>query len=138
VGLVIDTSAVIALERAGGSWERLIAVAGDEPAALPAIVYAELLVGAALADTAVRAAARRAKVEALAELLGIADFDGAAAQRWADRFAQLSRAGALIPANDLAVVATADRLGFGVLVGPADETHFRTVPGLRVVALRAG
>jgi len=26
-------------------------------------------------------------------------------------------------------------LGFGVLVGPADEAHFRRVPGLRVHVL---
>ncbi len=137
MGLVIDTSAAVALERAGAAWERLLELAGDEPAALPAIVYAELLVGAAMADSPRRAAARRAKVEALVELLGIAEFDRATAGHWADRFAQLSRAGALVPANDLAVVATADRLGFGVLVGSQDEAHFRSVPGLRVVVLRA-
>jgi predicted nucleic acid-binding protein len=48
----------------------------------------------------------------------------------------LSRAGRLIPSNDLAVAATALDLGFGVLVGPTDEAHFRAVPGLRVVALK--
>jgi hypothetical protein len=36
-----------------------------------------------------------------------------------------------------AVAASAVYLGFGVLVGPADEQHFRRVPGLRVVALPA-
>jgi predicted nucleic acid-binding protein len=41
------------------------------------------------------------------------------------------------PANDLMVSATAQFLEFGVLVGPRDEAHFRTVPGLRVEALRA-
>ena len=29
-------------------------------------------------------------------------------------------------------------IGFGVLVGPADEAHFRMVPGLRVVVLGEG
>jgi predicted nucleic acid-binding protein len=47
----------------------------------------------------------------------------------------MSRDGRLIPANDLAVAATAIELGFGVLVGPHDEAHFRQVPGLRVVVL---
>ena len=36
-------------------------------------------------------------------------------------------AAALIPSNDLAVAATAQHLGFGVLVGPLDEHHFRRV-----------
>ena len=66
------------------------------PAALPAIVCAELLVGVHLARGAARAASRRAKI---------------------------------------AVAATALQLGFGVVVGPQDEAHFRSVPGLRVERL---
>ena len=58
-------------------------------------------------------------------------------KKWARLFSTLSRAGQLIPANDLAVAATAVHLGFGVLVGPADERHFRLVPGLRVEILSA-
>ncbi|MEX1256142.1 MAG: hypothetical protein WEG36_00840 [Gemmatimonadota bacterium] len=57
------------------------------------------------------------------------------ANRWAGLFAQLHRTGALVPASDLAVAATALHLGFGVLVGPADESHFRRVVGLRVEVL---
>jgi predicted nucleic acid-binding protein len=41
----------------------------------------------------------------------------------------------MIPSNDLAVAATALELGYGVLVGPRDEGHFRQVPGLRIVVL---
>ena len=54
---------------------------------------------------------------------------------WARLFAQLSRAGRLIPANDLAVAATARHLGFSVLVGPSDEAHFSRVPDLDVRTL---
>jgi hypothetical protein len=36
------------------------------------------------------------------------------------------------------VAATAFHLGFGVLVGPRDEEHFRAVPGLRVEVLALG
>jgi predicted nucleic acid-binding protein len=43
----------------------------------------------------------------------------------------------MVPANDLAVAATALSLGFGVLVGPAGEERFRMIPGLRVETLRA-
>lgn len=50
-------------------------------------------------------------------------------------FTTLSRQGRLIPANDLAVAAPALHLGFGVVVGPRDEAHFRSVPGLRVERL---
>ena len=40
-----------------------------------------------------------------------------------------------MPANDLAVAATALHVGFGVLVGVRDEAHFRRVPGLQVQPL---
>ncbi len=43
----------------------------------------------------------------------------------------------MIPANDIAVAATARALGGGVLVGPQDEASFRAVPGLDVCVLRA-
>lgn len=133
MGLVIDTSALVAIERASGGW--LEGLPDDEPAAVPAIVYAELLVGARLADQPRRAAARRAKIDALVSLVPILPFGASAAERWADLFASLSRDGRLIPANDLAVAATALELDYGVLVGPRDEGHFRQVPGLRVVVL---
>ena len=136
MGLVIDTSALVALERSGDDWLQQLASIADEPAALPAIVYAELLVGVALAGTGKRAAGRRAKIDALARTVGVVDFGEAIAAHWADLFAALSQRGTLIPSNDLAVAATALQLGFGVLVGPSDEAHFRKVPQLRVERLR--
>ena len=102
-----------------------------ERVAIPAIVYAELLVGVQLADTPTRAAHRRARVEALIARCPVVEFDSAVAERWADLFALLSRGGKLIPASDLAVAATALQLGFGVLIGPKNERHFRRIEGLR-------
>lgn len=133
MGLVIDTSAFVALERGGASEAGLQAL--DEPAVLPAIVYAELLAGVRLADSGHRARERRSKIEALTAQLPVTEFGTDTADHWADVYAELSRAGRLIPANDLAVAATARQLSFGVLVGPADEGHFRRVPNLRVEVL---
>jgi predicted nucleic acid-binding protein len=135
VGFVIDTSALVAVERAAASWERTLAALGEEPAAVPAIVYAELLVGVELAADAGRAASRRARIEALVSRVPLVEFGAGPAGHWAGLFATLSRAGTLIPANDLMVAATARYLEFGVLVGPRDEAPFRLVPGLRVRAL---
>jgi predicted nucleic acid-binding protein len=136
MGLVIDTSALVAVERAGDDWPTALGPRGAEEAVIPAIVCAELLVGVRLADTPARAAARRAKVDALLTRLPIVDFTREIADRWADLFAALHRAGTPIPANDLAVAATAIQLGFGVLLGPRDERHFRHVPGLRCETVR--
>lgn len=141
MGLVIDTSALIALERRATSfsreadWAELLPLLAAEPVAIPAIVVAELLSGVALADTAIRAAARRARVEALMAHVPVVDFDVAIAAQWARLFGVLSKSGQLIPSNDLAVAATAEHLGFGVLVGPTDEKHFRNIKGLRIELL---
>jgi predicted nucleic acid-binding protein len=135
VGLVIDTSALVAVERAAFAWERLLAGVEQEAVVLPAIVYGELLVGVELADTAARASSRRAKIDALAARVPIVDFGRQIAERCAGLFVVLSRTGRLIPANDLAVAATALHLEFGVLVGSRDEEHFRRVPGLLVQPL---
>ena len=135
MGLVIDTSALVALERRGEAWESSLEAFADEPVALPAIALAELLAGVRLADTPARAALRRAKVEALTQRVAVVAFGPSIAERWAEVFADLHRAGSLIPANDLAVASTALDLGFGVLVGPHDEHHFRRIAGLRVEIL---
>lgn len=137
MGLVIDTSALAAAERAGGAWEDALRPLEGEAAIVPAIVYAELLVGVELADSPLRAAARRAKIAALLARVPLVEFGREIAERWGELFALLSRQGALVPANDLAVAATALSLDFGVLVGPRDEAHFRRVPGLRVELLPA-
>lgn len=135
MGVVVDTSAFVAVERAGARWEKVVGRLHGEPAVIPAIVYAELLVGVHLADQPQRAAQRRARIEAMAARCPIVDFGREIAERWSELFATLSRAGAMIPANDLAVAATALHLDFGVVVGPQDEMHFRSVPGLRCETL---
>ena len=137
MGLVIDTSALVAVERGGTAWEQALAAIGDEPAVVPAIVYAELLVGVHLADTQLRADNRRRRIDALVTRCPVVDFDRAIAARWAELFARLSTDGTMIPANDLAVAATALHLDFGVLVGPKDEVHYRRIAALRCVRLPA-
>ena len=129
MGLVADTSALVALERG------LEAELRDERVVMPAIVYAELLAGVALTNDAVRAAERRAKVAAVANVVPIVDFDRRLAERWAEIVGDLRRRGETIPSNDAQVAATALELGFGVLVGPADDAHFRRIHGLEVQAL---
>lgn len=143
MGLVIDTSALVDVERAWpatnreSEWTHRLDALASEPVVLPLIVLAEMWAGAALADTPARASARRARVQAIISHVPLAEFDAQAAEIWGNLFAELSRLGTLIPSNDLTVAATAKRLDYGVLVGSADERHFRKVPGLRVEILRA-
>jgi predicted nucleic acid-binding protein len=138
MGLVVDTSALVVVERSPAGWDDMVPAFVNETTVLPAIVYAELLVGVHLAKTPSAAARRRSKVDALIARVPIVEFGPEIARHWADLFAILHREGRLIPANDLAVAATALHLNFGVLVGPNDETHFRGVPGLRIELLTVG
>ena len=142
MGLVIDTSALVAAERSRPPnsrkedvWAEIVGEVAGEEAVIPAIVYAELLIGVHLANSGVRAAARRARIESLIDRFAVVDFDPQLADVWAALYARLSTTGRLIPANDLTVAATAIHLGFSVLVGPDDEKHFRRVDKLDVKVL---
>jgi len=137
VGIVVDTSALIAVERTGESLEEALGEFASSRAVVPAIVYAELQVGVRLADTDSRAADRRAKIEAIVSRCPIVEFDRSIAERWADLFAELSRKGQMIPANDLAVAATALHLDYDVLIGSGGEEHFRRIDTLRCRVLGA-
>lgn len=135
MGLAIDTSALIAWERSEDP-ATFTSVSPEENIILPAVVWAEALVGVRLAKNASRASQRRARLEAVRSVAGIEPFGPLTAEHYADIFAELSSNGLKIPQNDLAVAATARSLGFGVLVGPDDENHFRKIPNLRVEILR--
>jgi predicted nucleic acid-binding protein len=132
--MILDTSALVALERSQATGRPLSLQAG-EIYALPAIVWAEALIGVRLAADAMRAARRLARLEAIRRVTSIEDFTPTIAEHYADIFAELSGKGRLIPQNDIAVAATARALSFGVLVGPTDEMHFREVAGLSVQVL---
>jgi predicted nucleic acid-binding protein len=134
MGLIIDTSALIALERKK-SGAQMVSLDPEETYALPAVVWAEALIGVRMAADSSRAARRLARLEAIRRVTGIEDFTDVVAEHYADIFSELSQNGTLIPQNDIAVAATARRLGFGVLVGPRDEAHFRRVSGLIVRVL---
>ena len=136
MGLIIDTSAVVAWERAvAAGWP--IDLDETEELAMPAIVWAEALTGVRLASSARRAAQRLARLEALRRTAGIEPFSAEVAEHYADIFFELSERGSLIPQNDIAVAATARCLGFGVLVGPNDEAHSKRVANLEISVLGA-
>lgn len=134
MGLILDTSALIAWERAQDAG-REISLDDTEELVMPAVVWAEALAGVRLADSATRAARRMARLEALRRLMGVEPFTAETAEHHADIFAELTQSGTMIPQNDIAVAATARCLGCGVLVGPKDEAHFRRIPGLEVRVL---
>ena len=137
MGLILDTSALVAWERANHAGKNA-ALDENEELVMPAVVWAEALAGVRLADSAMRAARRMARLEALRRVMGIEPFTAETAEHHADIFAELTESGTMIPQNDIAVAATARCLGCGVLVGPKDEAHFRRVNGLDVRVFTVG
>jgi predicted nucleic acid-binding protein len=136
MGLILDTSAIVAWERALDAGKSISLDAGEE-LLLPAVVWAEALAGVRLADSAQRAARRMSRLEAIRRLTGVEPFTAETAEHHADIFAELTQGGTMIPQNDIAVAATARSLGCGVLVGPKDEVHFRRIADLEVKVLVA-
>lgn len=134
MGLILDTSALVAIERSFASTEN-VKLDPDEVYALPAVVWAEALIGVRMAADATLASRRLARLEAIRRLTGVEDFTDVIAEHYADIFTELRKSGSLIPQNDIAVAATARFMKFRVLVGPQDEPHFRKVPGLDVKVL---
>jgi tRNA(fMet)-specific endonuclease VapC len=134
VGIAIDTSALVELERRG---QELIDQIPEEAGEvfIPALVLAELRIGVELADSAERRAARTRRIEALLRGTRSLAFDERIAPTYARIYAELTRAGTSIPSNDLAIAASAVHFGHELLVGAADEEHFRRVQGLVVRVL---
>lgn len=132
--LTIDTSALVTLERALEQ-ERDFHYPADAHLVLPAIVWAEALIGVRMADSPLRAARRRARLEVFRQRTTLQPFNPEIAEHYADIFAELSASGRKIPQNDLAVAATARYLETGLLVGPVGEGHFRQVSGLEIIVL---
>jgi len=136
MGIILDTSAVVELERKGRSLESFLP---DEVTDLylPTLVLAELWIGIELASNDGTRQLRRGKVLALMAGTTPIPFDEELAPTYAKLYAALRAKGIQIPSNDLAIAATALHHGHEVLVGSCDEAHFRSVPGLKVRVLAA-
>lgn len=102
---------------------------------MPAIVWAEAMVGVHLASPSKRAERRLAWLWTMRDACPLEDFSAETAEVYAHIHCQIAGIGRMIPQNDIAVAATARCLDAAVLVGPQDEAHFREVEGLRVVVL---
>jgi predicted nucleic acid-binding protein len=130
VGVLIDSSVIVAAERGELDTEALLGRLGQESAALAAITVSELLHGVYRANTTARRKRRAEFVEGLLERIAVLPFDLAVARTHAAIWADLARSGTLIGAHDLLIAATA--LTFQLSVATKDERAFRRVEGLAV------
>ena len=131
MGVILDTSVLVAGERGTVRMAELLRTLGEEPVAMAAITAAELLHGCHRAmDPGVRAR-RWAFVEGLLLALPVLPFGIGEARRHAELWADLAREGGLIGPYDMLVGATA--LAQGYSLATLNGREFSRIPGIRLV-----
>ena len=135
MGLILDSSAVIAAERRGDTVvqfiERVVNATGDQDAALSAVGLTELIHGLYRAKTP---AMRLHRVSFLNELLAdltVYPYTKETAMLAGKLDGEQQSKGVVIPFGDLLIGATALSLGYSVLT--VNLRDFRRIPGLSVV-----
>ena len=133
MGVLIDSSVLVAAERGGIDWETVLGRGADldedEPVGLSAVTAAELLHGVHRLKGIGRVRAER-YVDALLDRLPIHAFDMSVARVHAMLSADLASRGAAVGAHDLIIAATAVELGYDVAT--RDVRSFPRIRGLRV------
>ncbi len=130
MGVIFDTSVLIAIERGSLDIENLIKEREDEPFGISAITVSELLHGVHRADSEKRRVKREAYVEKVIEIFPIYSFDLSAARIYARIWANLAKKGLSIGAHDLMIASTAISLGFSVAT--SDMRDYGKIKGLKV------
>ena len=137
MGLILDSSVVIAAERRGDTVEKLIewvvSVAGDQKAALSAVGLTELAHGIYRAQNPEIRQRRQTFIDELLRVLTVYPYTTATALLAARIDGEQQSKGVKIPFGDLLVGATALELGFAVLT--VNVRHFQMIPGLQIVSL---
>ena len=137
MGLILDSSVVIAAERRGDTVEQLIekivTTTGDQEAALSAIGLTELIHGLYRAQTPEIRQRRETFLNELLSDLTVYPYAKETALLAGKIDGEQQSRGVVIPFGDLLIGATALALGFAVLT--ANLRDFRRIPGLPVTQL---
>jgi len=135
MGLILDSSVVIASERRGETVERLIervvGVTGDQEAALSAIGLTELIHGLYRAQTPAVRLRRQSFLDELLRDLTVYPYTKETAMLAGKLDGEQQSKGVVLPFGDLLIGATALSLGFSVLT--ENLRHFQKIPGLSVI-----
>jgi tRNA(fMet)-specific endonuclease VapC len=135
MGLILDSSVLIAAERGRLRFADFCSSLGDKPLFIAAITASELLHGVERAESPALRKKREAFVEALLSRLQILEFDLDVARHHARLWAELATNGTMIGPHDLQIAATALRHGFSLATLNLDE--FQRVPSLTLADLTA-
>ncbi len=130
MGLIFDTSVLIAIERGSLNIEKIIKGKENEPFGISSITVSELLHGVHRADSEKRRLKRAAYVEKIIETFPIYPFDLGTARIYARLWANLAKKGINIGAHDLMIASSAISLGFSVIT--SDIRDYRKIKWLKV------
>ncbi len=131
MGVILDTSVLIAAEKQRLDLTALFAARKEETFCLAAITAAELLHGVERAKPAARKEARSQFVEWILAQVETIDFDLAVARQHAGIWAKMEAAGKVIGPYDLLIAATA--LQYDHSVATLNVAELRQVRGLNLI-----
>jgi predicted nucleic acid-binding protein len=135
MGLILDSSILIAAERRGDTVENLIeqiiAQVGDQDAALSSVGLTELVHGTYRAQTAAIRLRRQSFIDELLRDLTVYPYTKATALLAGKIDGKQQAHGVTIPFGDLLIGATALELGFPILT--VNLRHFRLIPELKIL-----
>lgn len=132
MGILIDSSAFIAVERSGDKLESLLVDFEREPLAIAAITASELLHGVLRADSPLRRKRREQFVEEVFARFPVLAFDLEVARTYSQLWVDLKATGAFIAPHDLMIAATA--LCYDLQLLTHNLRHFARIERLRLVA----
>jgi tRNA(fMet)-specific endonuclease VapC len=130
VGILIDSSVLIAHERLAGQVDALVAASPDEEFFISAITASELLHGVHRAANARVRAKRSAFVESVLANFPLLPIDAAIARIHAQLWAELAATGTLIVAHDRWIAATA--VAHDLTLVTLDVRDFARIPALEI------
>ncbi len=133
MGLIVDTSVLIGVERGRIALDQVLESFADDRVAIAAITVSELLHGVARAGSPSVEARRLAFCERIVELFPVVPFGLTEARHHAVIWAGMLEAGTPIGSHDTIVGATALARGDAVLT--LNQRDFARIPGLRVVGV---
>jgi predicted nucleic acid-binding protein len=136
MGLILDSSVLIAAERKGSNARQALTEiarsAAGEDVALSVVTLIELAHGVARADAPERKAMRRQFLQELTTALPVHPVTVPVALRAGQIDGENTAKGVRIALSDLLIGVTALELGYRVAT--ANVRHFRMVPGLEIVS----
>lgn len=130
MGVILDTSVLIDIERGKLNIENFIKGRENERFGISVITISELLHGVHRADSEKRRLKREAYVEKIIETFPIYYFDLSAARIYARVWANLAKKGVNVGAHDLMIASTAISISFSVLT--SDVRDYGKIKGLTV------